>query len=177
MIHSGNYRKNFVFSIRWIVNSSNCSVKMFKLLLNSIDDINFMDNYTDIFYLACEKGKFEIATLLLEKRPVYLDNIISFWNCTPIQRACQEGKFEIFQFLLEKGAKTDVLTKDYENLLHLAVNGVNIAICRKLLELKHEFINSVDSYRQTPLHIAYQIENSDIINLLLGKGASKDACY
>ncbi len=63
--------------------------------------------------------------------------------------------------------------KILNTLLHKAVFSGNFEICKFLISKKHD-LNCINMFGQTPLHIAYINNNTDIIQLLLESGASTD---
>nr|XP_015920662.2 putative ankyrin repeat protein RF_0381 [Parasteatoda tepidariorum] len=86
-----------------------------------------------------------------------------------LKKAVLDENFERVAYLLENGANaTYRVNTDAGNLLH-HTNNVQIA---SLLIDKGAKINARNRYRKTPLHIAVENNNSELVSLLLKNGAS-----
>lgn len=124
-------------------------------------------------HLACEKGHFGMAKLLLDNRSFFnkLDND----EQTPLDTACANGYSEIVSLLLAKTARITQRNKDLRTALHVSANNGNKAITKLLL--KHDAnVNITDKNGYTPLHVAAMKDHVDIIHLLLEYKADIDCC-
>ena len=92
---------------------------------------------------ACIANKLEIVQLLLEKDEIeYSLNLNPKNGCTPLHGACMHGCIDVVKCLL---AKQDIITKSLE--------------CKS-------------KYGETPLHVAVVNNHPEIVQFLLGAGAS-----
>jgi len=101
---------------------------------------------------------------------------------TPLLIACHRNKAKTVQFLLENGAKKSVNMKNMsrETALSMACYRANIKIAQLLLEngaqktLNTTFQNNLTGGRNgnTPLSIAFQYGDQEMMKLLLANGAN-----
>ena len=124
-------------------------------------------------HLACEKGHFGMAKLLLDNRAFFdkTDND----EQTPLDIACSKGYSEIVNLLLAKMARIKQRNKDLRTALHVSANNGNKTITKLLLNHGAK-VNLTDENGFTPLHLAAIKDHVDIINLLLEYMADIDCC-
>jgi hypothetical protein len=73
-----------------------------------------------LFSYAVRCGYFEIADLLLEKKPEFLNERGGSGGYTPLAKASEEGRIETIKYLLKKGADTTIKTYDNRTAYFLA---------------------------------------------------------
>ena len=109
---------------------------------------------------AVEKGHVEAVKLLLQNK-AELEAENYDYGYTPLQLACKNGSYEIAHLLLDNGAQVDKETKEYT---------------QARLDTLNAYIPGIHAFhrRYTPLHIACQNSHTDLIKLLLDRGAKVD---
>jgi ankyrin repeat protein/beta-lactamase regulating signal transducer with metallopeptidase domain len=132
-------------------------------------------------HVAAGKGHKDIAELLIT-RGADVNEKAKFddWKhggWTPLYFAIWQGHSDVAELLVAKGA--DVNVKDERNLmpLHLALYGwpidlAELLIVAELLIARDADVNAKGTWGQTPLHIAAGKGYTDIIRMLLDKGAN-----
>jgi ankyrin repeat protein len=79
---------------------------------------------------------------------------------------------ELSIYLLNKGASPELTDKDKVTPLHLAVDNGDYRLVERLLERNYDnIINARDNFGWTPMHIAALHNDTDIVQLLIEKGA------
>lgn len=96
-------------------------------------------------------------------------NVTEMYNGEqPLHMAAKSGKKEIVEAILEKGVDPKVSTQRGYTALHMA-SSRDVA---DLLVQKGLDVNQTSTYRQTPLCMAADAGNLDVVEYLLSKGAS-----
>ncbi len=89
-----------------------------------------------------------------------------------IYQACLDGNYEAVQKLL--GKRPELVDfqnpEDGSTPLHFAAKGGNLAIVRKLIELRAG-VGKVNAKRRTPIHYAAESGHAEIVKLLCNKDA------
>ncbi len=86
----------------------------------------------------------------------------------PLERAAGQGNRGLAQKLLQAGAQIG-------DALHQAVRGGHEEMVNDLLENGASFGTKSTRYGRTPLHTAAQVDKQEMVQLLMIKGADKDA--
>lgn len=99
------------------------------------------------------------------------------FNMTALQVAATRGHAKMVQILVNFGAEVlKTRTDDFMTSLHWAVGGGNHDVVKTLLQTQTKvLINGVNQWRSTALHLAAESGNMGIVQLLLTRGARKDA--
>ncbi|RDW59256.1 hypothetical protein BP5796_12180 [Coleophoma crateriformis] len=123
-------------------------------------------------HLAAYFGKFSVIQLLLSACPEAL-NLPNKDAETPLHIAVSEGHVEVVSELLRSGANPSLQDANRRTPLHLAVLKEHLNIVRLLLDDTNgqDMIRFADYIGRTPLHHAVQQGCSQIIQILLEKGA------
>uniref|UniRef100_A0A1X7SLW7 Uncharacterized protein n=1 Tax=Amphimedon queenslandica TaxID=400682 RepID=A0A1X7SLW7_AMPQE len=98
-----------------------CSIEAVDILLTNgarTDVVDTDDDSTPL-HTASENGNSKIIELLITKGKADV-NAMDEKNRTPLFNAVKEGSIEAVEILLTNGARTDVVDKDGETLLHCA---------------------------------------------------------
>lgn len=124
---------------------------------------------------AAAAGKFDVVAHQIFKNPGII-NTYSDDGFTPLGLAAYFGNEEIARYLVLKGADVNLLSSNgyYISPLQSAIAGNFTAMAKMLLE-NNALVNSAQKAGITPLHIAAEHGNIEIIILLLEKGADVKA--
>ncbi|KAJ3447990.1 ankyrin repeat protein [Anaeramoeba flamelloides] len=110
----------------------------------------------------------------LEKIKYFLEcnipiNTVSISGETLLHAACQDCSISVLDYLLKNGANPKILLPDGRNTIHVATEYGQLEKI-KLLEKQGVPINTVDFYYGiSPLHLAAQICNKEIVEYLIKK--------
>ena len=120
-------------------------------------------------HAAVETGNIEIARFLLEHGAKV--NIRDHEKRTPMMMLDEDATPEIVQLLINYGAKAKLLDKEKNGALHhLALNGVDPEIVRLLVNYGYN-ANGANKEGKTPLMLAAENEEEEILSALLQTGA------
>lgn len=147
------------------------NVELVKELIARKIDINLRDNneFTP-FNVACLNGYIEIVKLLLENGAV----MTSPSYITSLNIACRSSNTNIVKLLLNKGLDPNIECNKTLPI-HIACYSQNIELI-KILLLKTENIDVKDNLNFTPLEIAIQRNNLDMVKLVVD-GFISDKIY
>lgn len=151
------------------------SFEIVQMLIERGADVNAVTVSGDLqgatpLHIACEFGQTEIASLLIEKGANINSRLHN--GQPPLINACKSGNAEIVQILLEHGADATLTSSGNTSALHVAVMTGSIDIVRLLIAKSD--INFQNQEGNAALHIAYGVENNEIIQELIKNGADKD---
>jgi uncharacterized protein len=97
---------------------------------------------------------------------------------TCLMLACDFNNFETVSFLLSKKANVDSVNQFGYTALHFAVQKNDLRIVRLLINsedsIVDKMINKKDDLGNTPLHLAVDSGNANIVDFLIKKGADKN---
>ena len=113
----------------------------------------------------------ELCRLLCERGDVDVDKGNKYIGNTAIHEAASNGRMECMRILLDVG-KANVNAKDNgsNTPLDYAASRGHIEAATLLIERGAE-INPINEYNQTPLDIAHEYSETDLIAFLKTKGA------
>ena len=132
---------------------------------------SYLESHNKIGYtplhIACEKGYFEIAKLLLEMGADL--NALDNYGSTPLFNACESCNPDLVRLLLEKGVDLNHRNNKGNTLYHLACLNGNLEIVQILLEYIPSDLNYMNQFGNTPLHFACFKGHLDIVKYLIHK--------
>ena len=136
-----------------------------RFMLEHGTDVNVRNNdgRTPLI-LALWKGFFEIVKLLLDAGADL--NVCDKRGRTPLSQAVFAGHFEAVKLLLEKRADPSYIGHDKDKALHAARKHGDASTSKTLTK------NGINSWSQTPLHLAAQSTCPAIVHLLIRAGAN-----
>lgn len=117
-------------------------------------------------------GSIKNAAILLEKgaRLEATDGA----GCTPLILAAQYGHVNLVAYLLQKGANGRALDHCNDSALHWAAYKGSIQVCGHLLFRNELDWTAIDSYGQTPLHLASLRGHVPVVRYLLEEGSREE---
>ncbi len=120
---------------------------------------------------ACAIGLAQHVEMMVKQKPDVIDEISSH-GFTPLGISTHFGQEEVVRILLLKHADPNVCSQNGYHVypIHTALTGQYDSIGKMLIEAGAE-VNVVQNSRITPLHIAAQQGNIEMIILLLENGA------
>ena len=113
--------------------------------------------------IAADRGNVAIATLLLDQGAAL--EVRDARGCTPLMRAVQSGQYAMVDMLINRGADLSAAGPQCATPLHLAVTTYRPDILF-LLARGGASLGARDSFGNTPLVIAYQMQNWQAVNFL-----------
>lgn len=97
---------------------------------------------------------------------------------TPLYLAAQHGHAGVVQLLLASGSRphdrVSQVTHTGETVLHLAVQAQQPVVVRILLEHSACAVNNQDWWGRTPLHLACESNQQELVEMLVHAGAQLD---
>lgn len=134
-----------------------------KVLLKHINELTIHE--------AAAANLLEQVQAMVADKPDLLASI-SDHGFTPLGMATHFGNEDVVRFLLEKGADVNMHSQNGYNVypLHAAIGSGFDSIAKMLIEAGAE-VNVLQASRTSPLHLAAQTANIDLIILLLENGA------
>lgn len=120
---------------------------------------------------ACAIGLTQQVDMMLKQKPDVVDEISSH-GFSPLGIATHFGQEDVVRILLAKHADPNIPSQNGFQVypIHTAITGNYEAICKMLIEAG-SLVNVVQNNRITPLHLAAQQGNIEIIISLLENGA------
>ena len=103
-----------------------------EILLTRKDLVNFENQGFTPLYIACFKGKLEVAEMLIKNGAV-IDKATTTDGATPLLIACFKGHKEIVNILIQSGADVNKADKDGNTALHWAIKKGNKEIVENLV--------------------------------------------
>ncbi|KAJ5074031.1 ankyrin repeat-containing protein [Anaeramoeba ignava] len=142
-------------------------------------DINIQDKYqnTALHQAVVGQSAESIMYLLDHGANINAQNSRGF---SPIFLAVRYESLQLVSILLEKGAQIDIMNWQGTSLLHFASIIGNRSCVDALLnhpEMTQDTINKCKTDGKTPLHLAAQSGNLDVIKLLIQHGARVNEKY
>lgn len=129
-----------------------------------------------LFHFCIQFNSVEVARAFLENNNGegrrFLEKKDNYGK-TPLLYAVEFGCFDLINFLIEIGANIDVRCSFDRSILYYAVLSGDIDVVDFVLKLKNDtsFVNLIDFGRGTVLHLATKKGLTNIVKLLLEKGA------
>ena len=132
--------------------------------------LKYLKNIT--IHEACAAGLTQQVQFMVEQKPEVI-NELSSHGFYPLGIAAHFGKEDIVRILLRNHANPNSSSQNGFQVfpLHAALGNQQDIIAKMLIEAGAE-VNVVQSSRITPLHIAAQYGNIDMIIILLENGAN-----
>ncbi|XP_067653128.1 serine/threonine-protein phosphatase 6 regulatory ankyrin repeat subunit A-like [Haliotis asinina] len=129
------------------------------------------DDGQNILHVSCQGGNVEIVEYVIKHTCLYI-NSTDKNGITPLMLAAGYRNNVVFHFLIERGADTLAKDSTNRNVLHWASQGGNVKIVKYILTQNIIDINGNDDNKMTPLLLAAYHGNSDVLELLIEKGAN-----
>jgi hypothetical protein len=131
---------------------------------------------TSPLHIAVEKGDLDVLGHMLRK-PLNLEVRESRNRRTPLLIACSQQDVEVVKLLISHGADINVTDELSKNGLHLCQRPTGGTLVARWL-LKHPSrtisVDATDSCQNTALHLAAELGNQPMVQLLLDMGARAD---
>ncbi|XP_046342376.2 putative ankyrin repeat protein RF_0381 [Haliotis rufescens] len=142
-----------------------------KTLLNSQCDASLVDDdNNNILHYACIGGHLDVVQYIL-KRTIIDINSKGKHGMTPVMISVEIDHRHMFNLLVHKGAELSHVDDNENNILHLTCSSGNVKMVTDLLAKDSVDINSRGQNGGTALMWATWWHQSDVIDLLLSKGA------
>ncbi|XP_067653209.1 ankyrin-3-like [Haliotis asinina] len=142
----------------------------FDILVKKEADLSVIDGDGDnILHLATRGGHVKIVNYILMQNIVDI-NAKNNDGVTPVMIAARCAKREVFDNLVRKGADLSGFENDGKNILHLACEGKDVEIVKRILRLHIVDINCRFN-EMTPLLLAVKYQSRNVFQLLLKSGA------
>ncbi|PPL00330.1 Ankyrin repeat-containing protein [Parapedobacter indicus] len=134
-----------------------------KVLLKHLDELTIHE--------AAAAAQLEQVQAMIEDHPDLID-VISDHGFTPLGLSTHFGNEDVVRYLLAKHADPNIQSQNGYNVypLHAAIGANFDGIAKMLIEAGAE-VNVLQTSRTSPLHLAAQNGNIDLIILLLENGA------
>ncbi|ORY84549.1 ankyrin [Neocallimastix californiae] len=124
--------------------------------------------------IACKKNNFELVECLLKHENIKI-NKESTYGINPLMVACYFKNKKLVDYLITHNAKVNIQDKKKNLPLHIECYLHDTEITQYLVKKDNTLINVANSYNDTPLKIAKEINiNYNIINILEGKSSEDD---
>ncbi|XP_063448450.1 ankyrin-1-like [Mytilus trossulus] len=153
-------------------------------LLVIIQDTSIIHQNKAPIHYACESNQAEVVELLMSNNASVNCRTVDF--DTPIHIATRNECTHILELLIKNGGDPFLTNRDGENALHIACMTNNMACLHLLLQsdesvfiggLIQEYMDIKSSSGMTPLSIAYDNRNKEMLKVLILKGADIDKRY
>ncbi|MDR0454449.1 MAG: ankyrin repeat domain-containing protein [Deferribacteraceae bacterium] len=144
-----------------------------KLLIAGVD-INKKDNggNTPLMYAAASPNPYLVDMLIRRGAKI---NEVNNNKSSALSFAAYNGNTRSAETLISSGADPALKDISGNSALMEAVKGGNESIVRKLLNTKGVNVNAYDQSGNTPLHIALQMPNNRLAEILIDAGADVNA--
>ncbi|XP_067653211.1 serine/threonine-protein phosphatase 6 regulatory ankyrin repeat subunit B-like [Haliotis asinina] len=144
--------------------------EVFDGLVRKGADLSVIDEDGDnILHWACRGGNVKIVNYILMRNSVNI-NRKGRGGLTPVMLAAWRAKRKVFDSLVKKSADLSGFENYGKNILHLACEGTNVEIVKRILRLHIVDINCRFN-EMTPLLLAVKYQPRNVFQLLLESGA------
>lgn len=151
-------------------------IDIVEYILSKKPDINLSSggqNDKTPLIAAAENGYVDIIKLLISKK-AQIDKKLNT-GTTALMAAASRGQLDAVKILLQNKAGSGIKNINGETLLMMAVLGGNNDIVKIFLDKKYKIdINAKSKNKETALFMAYERQNSSIMNILKEAGAKDD---
>ncbi|XP_046577420.1 ankyrin-1-like [Haliotis rubra] len=144
---------------------------LFEYLVKRGADLSVVDeDGYNILHLSCEGGNMDIVKYVFKLNVVDI-NARADEGQTPALIAADFGHSAVLEYIVKRGADLSVVDEDGYNVLHVACEGGDLDTVKYVLNLNVVDINSkgIDGY--TPVMLATELEDRDVFDLLIERGA------
>lgn len=129
----------------------------------------------ELHLLALEGNVEKLKDLYEKKKDFFIDSIntrVSFAGVTPLDCAIASHNLNCIKFLLEYGASIKIKSEQNNSVFHFAATFNNIEAFKFFLNLENTSVDITNNEGTTPLHMAAELDNSEMVTWLLKHGAS-----
>jgi ankyrin repeat protein len=147
----------------------NQNLEMVKFLLSKKANPNHCSTNSSPVHEAVKVGSQPILDFLLGSGGNI--NLTTDFGKTPIHTALQVENEALIDYLIGKKANLKAMNDGQVGCVHFAAAATNTKIMEKFLAMKDININERNGNGKTPLHIAAEKNNFDMIKILLNRGA------
>ncbi|CDZ81089.1 Phosphocholine transferase AnkX [Candidatus Rubidus massiliensis] len=152
--------KSFNGSTPLVIAIENSQYEIVALLLKLKPTLTTLSSgYTEL-HCAIHQCNEKIINLILSYKPIFINclNVCSKEGGTPLMMACELGLLDIIKKLLSFGARTDVIRKDGNSAIEIAIRMDNLYVLEALLKTSSPSSLAID--------IAAQQGNYELLQLL-----------
>eukprot|EP00026_Physarum_polycephalum_P019834 Phypoly_transcript_22040.p1 GENE.Phypoly_transcript_22040~~Phypoly_transcript_22040.p1 ORF type:complete len:206 (+),score=26.91 Phypoly_transcript_22040:75-620(+) len=146
--------------------------------------VEYMCQYTNVntitkdgktaLHLACSKGFVEISKILIKHGA--LVDVADKDNVTPCYIACETKNETLLKLLIEHKANLNKADADGIAPIHLICSSVGQShLLELLLDHKVNIQAKDQKHGKTPLHLACQVKDKQMVKMLASAGANIDA--
>ena len=153
--------------------TGNAEIASHLLLHNANCDVTDEHKWTPLMN-ACVMGHAQVCQLLLERGKAEVDHADDE-GVTALYLAAQEGHAEVCAMLLRHNADSCKTNDDAWRPLHIAAQNGHLDTVKLLTDIKQrDVIDAKTSTGVTPLYLAVQEGRSEVVRLLMERGANPD---
>ncbi|XP_046562349.1 ankyrin repeat domain-containing protein 50-like [Haliotis rubra] len=146
-----------------------------QLLVSKGAGVSLVDGYGEnILHWASVGGHVETVRYVLSLNIVDIDSR-GWKKRTPVMVAAEKGHTEVVQLLVSKGAGVSLVDVDGDNILHWASVGGHVETVRYVLSQNIVDIDSRDWKKRTPAMAAAERGHTEVVQLLVSRGAELPA--
>ena len=143
-------------------------VELIEILLENGANICIQDNNgLSPLHLASERRNYIIVEKMLLFSNGALENLIDNNGVSHLHIACIVNNVDIVNRYLQSGVQVNLATKNGETPLHFAVKFNCVATVKLLLKNNADITVQEITNGLTPLHVASENQNNEIINIIL----------
>lgn len=157
------------------ISSSEEIVQSKKVIIST----NHSNNEMNDLDMAVRAGEVDLVKEILSQDPTRIDERMTFLEETPLMIACQYVQYNVVQYLLENGASVNLYDTDGMTplLTSLTFPDWDYDIRKEIFLLLISYgaeINVQNRANWTPLMVAVNVEDLELVKLLINMGAEID---
>ncbi|XP_067660904.1 ankyrin repeat domain-containing protein 50-like [Haliotis asinina] len=142
-----------------------------KLLVSKGANIKLVDRFgINILHSACLVGDVEVVKYVLSQNMLDINSRVKCGR-TAVMLAAGNGNKDLVQLFVDKGADVSLLDKTGDNILHCACRGGGAEVLKYILSKDMVDINSLGHRKRTPVIVAAERGQKEVVELLVKHGA------
>ncbi|XP_067676346.1 serine/threonine-protein phosphatase 6 regulatory ankyrin repeat subunit A-like [Haliotis asinina] len=146
--------------------------EVIRLLVKNGADLSLRDAHGDnILYHACLGGHVEVVKYVVSKNRVDI-NSRGKDKKTPVMVAGERGHKDVVELLVKYGANLSLRDAHRNNILHLACGRRRVEVIKCVISHNVVDINSIGKDKKTPVMVAGETGQRDVVKLLVKYGAN-----